>query len=309
MSKRKKKQQKDEQASELDQIREQVWAASDEKPIQPDPVEVTWTASGPVDARVNAAYDPTIPQSIESSPIMTYKPEPAVDPEPSVSTWTERGPVAVKNPMANATWIEDWAPKNQRIATWHVIAAGPSIKEVALKVDWSGKPAICCNGVPLLFRGVENWITIDPPRDALESWAGTDVTTRKFVHCTVEAEFERIVFRHWNRVGPSRDPFKNGLFWHGSVAMAAADLARVLGARRIIVWGLDYVDRSHAYDEMFPGMKAKGLAQWDVQAINERWKDMAHEMKYQGGPEILNANPGSLVKVLPMIDPKEALET
>jgi len=222
--------------------------------------------------------------------------------------WSPQGSVEYKNPMANADWIEDWAKDNQRIATWHVMAAGPSIQEHCLKVDWRGRPAICCNGVPLLARGIDNWISVDEPRDALASWANSDVTTNKFINHAVEADFKRIVFKHWNRVGPNRDPFKYGLFWHGSVAMAAVDLARVLGARQVILWGLDYVDRSHAYDELFPDMVSKGLPQWDLEKINNRWKDMAHELKYQGGPEILNANPNSRLKVLPFIDPKKALE-
>ena len=266
-----------------------------------------WTPDGAVPKEefdALAEYDPTKVQSIETTP----EPETETKTESTVTTWTPDGPVEDKNPMANADWIEDWALSHQRCATWHVIAAGPSIHEHCLKVDWRGRPAICCNGVPLIARGIDNWISVDEPRDALASWANSDVTTNKFINHAVEADFKRIVFKHWNRVGPNRDPFKYGLFWHGSVAMAAVDLARVLGARQVILWGLDYVDRSHAYDELFPDMVSKGLPQWDLEKINNRWKDMAHELKYQGGPEILNANPNSRLKVLPFIDPKKALE-
>jgi len=208
-----------------------------------------------------------------------------------------------------------WCGTQARSAgTWHVLGAGPSLLEFAARQDWKGFHCVATNGTPLVCKGFSHWCSVDPmPRkvlDALEPLEvpklvggvpGWEKDGKGYPKDSVQAP-------HWSRIGPLRlaDMPARGLYWRTSVVQMGMELARLLGARRIVLWGVDYADNSHAYDKACPeGARPKG-ARWDLTSIKQAFQTLA--LEYQtAGIEVWNANPGSLLGIWGTIKPEKAI--
>ena len=184
----------------------------------------------------------------------------------------------------------------------HVFACGPSIKYL-LQDDWSKEKTIGCNGVGLLGLKINTFCACDRMPDPVVKWAET-FPGFKFVSAINQDQFERAaVIKHWPSQGPLpyEEAEMRGFYWHGSVAMMACEIARLLmDAETIVIHGLDYLSNEHAYDSISPELKRKE-AFWDMPLLERNWKSVwLNYQKY--GVQIWNANPNSALQALPKLD-------
>lgn len=191
-----------------------------------------------------------------------------------------------------------------------VVGGGHSAKPFYQELSFK-KSTFGCSGVPLVCK-VGYWYSCDVVRTKpMLEWLTTDKDTIKVL--AMEAwKDEKVAFEAYQTQtpppGPISDPWKNGL-WHGcSSAIGAAELARLAGARKIYLMGVDYTDVTHPFDEVDPqrGMNRKP---WNEDRVLAHWRIMRDEFRSQR-VEVICANPKSLLvlaRLFPSCDPNDAL--
>lgn len=195
-------------------------------------------------------------------------------------------------------------------STIHVFGSGPSLNDVAVRVNWGGHITIGVNGVPKVIENLKYWLMIDDfmnqndeVKNWIRKWFFSNNVTETFVRrglFSVNDYFDQVAPNYivdHAAFGPVSD-LEHGLFYGKSSAVAAADLARHLGAKRIILWGCDYNNREHAYKVE----SDDGKRTWPMAKINEEFKQLLLACK-DDGIELLNASPVSALTSVPKVDP------
>jgi len=193
---------------------------------------------------------------------------------------------------------------------FHIICAGPSTRPYLAMDTWLKKSVILCNGMPLLWTArCEDlrWVMIDPIPEGLKSWTQNPCENTRY--CTDLNKHDVLggtVIRH-NHVHVMDNPEVAGFFWHGSVGQLACHLAWWLGAKRCMVWGLDYHDKRRSYDRLHQSMSSPDKF-WDhMDVVEGGWQKLVTGL-HDLGCEVFNANPGTALKAVPLIDVREALK-
>jgi len=180
----------------------------------------------------------------------------------------------------------------------HVLAGGPSLVPWLPRRDWSTGNVIGCNGIPLLVPDVPIWLMIDPLPGNLLGWAQSN--KRAIKYCTAQNSSQvpngRVIPVQGKAV--MDDPWAKGFFFYHCVAHAACHLAWSWGIKTILVWGLDYQDHADAWGGHGPS--------WDMDKVEEGWKRLRDGLRDLGS-EVLNCNPQSALKALPLVDPNLAI--
>ena len=192
----------------------------------------------------------------------------------------------------------------------HVLACGPSISRYE-KIGWpKGDITIGCNGVGLLCPKLDAWIACDPMPALVEAWA-KDFKGTTFCSAANKHQFPNAVcLKQWGSQGPlnPENAQKHGFYWHGSVAHAACEVARLCyKADRIVVHGLDYKSNEHCYDKLDSSLK-RGPQGWDMETVERTWNSMGLEYDRMG-VELLNGNPDSGLRTLPFGDGTGPVQT
>jgi len=191
-------------------------------------------------------------------------------------------------------------------ATIHVFGSGPSLKDVALKLDWSGHITIGVNGVPKVIPYLKYWLMVDDflyrhdgVSDWICEWFNKNTMIETFVRRGVfkqellDEKVLPIYLFDGSPMGPGSSI--NNLFFGRSSTVAAADLARHMGAVKIVLWGCDYNDRSHVYNDTSDG-------QWPLNQVENEYRKLFNCCR-EAGVELVNANPRSALSCIPKIDP------
>ena len=198
--------------------------------------------------------------------------------------------------------------RNGSMPTVHVFAAGPSLRNV-LAYDWSDRTTIGVNGVGLLGIRLDAWCSCDTMPPIVAEWAGT-FSGREFCSCVNKKQFPFATeCLHWGAFGPVKlaKVGEQGIYWHGSVAQMACELARTrYGADRIAVYGLDYGSPEHAYDSVDKSLK-RSHDDWDMMLLEQTW-DYVRQAYKQEGIRLVNANMDSGLQALPKVSQQAAYE-
>ncbi len=194
--------------------------------------------------------------------------------------------------------------------TIHVVGTGPSVAKV--NVDWSLLITIGVNGAFKIVPDLNYWLMVDnwspnnknPLYKEVNKWFTGDEETIKLCRYGIFGPYSMMdddekkpdhMFRH-SGFGPVSS-LSGGLFWGRSSVSAAVDLARHMGASKVVLWGCDFNDHSHAYD-MVHG------AQWDLGKLEKEFTILRKGCA-DYNCEIVNASPGSALKAIPCVDPGE----
>lgn len=184
--------------------------------------------------------------------------------------------------------------------TIHCIGCGPSAKpwleQLKIKPNIIGVNSMG----PLLNPPF--WVMVDPIKDSsIIGWASSreDVT----YYCT-RYNTEDLPLRNklcMKTVGTrvQGDPWKDGFFMLRSSLVTAAHVAWTLGAKRVIIWGLDMSDHDRTDG-------SSGRAWRNMESIREGWRrlrDGLRDLKC----EVFNANPDSRITELDFIEPGKAI--
>ena len=224
-------------------------------------------------------------------------------------------------------------------ATVHVFGNGPSLNDFAAKQDWSAHVTLGVNAAGLHIRPLRYWLTVDNLvadgrrdlydwlREWLESVRGRTATFTRFgaplvlrepgsASCQLAPRNLTDCATNWlpdamfaHAPFEPLEDIEDGLYWNSSSVQAALDLARHMGARRAILWGVDYHDRRHAYT----GSAAIPRDPLDNPGTPwANWERIVHGFETvkaacaASGLEILNANPNSRLTVFPFVKPEAA---
>ena len=184
----------------------------------------------------------------------------------------------------------------------HVLAAGPSLKSY-VTLGWPDGVLIGTNGVGLICPELSAWCACDVMPACVVEWA-RKFDGQKFVSEKNKHQFPgACVVKHWDSQGPLHfeEAEIRGFYWHGSVAMMACEIARLLmNARTIFVHGLDYHDAAHCYDDVDPALVRKEKY-WDMPLLERNWCSMVMNYKNMG-VKLWNANPNSALHALPKLE-------
>ena len=185
--------------------------------------------------------------------------------------------------------------------TAYVFASGPSLKDILLE-DWDGKLTIGINGVGLLISNLSIWCAVDLMPEPIVQWAN-NFCGYKFCSVINQHQFNKaVVIKQWAIHGPL--PWEqaevHGFYWHGSTAMLACEIVRLLfKAKRIIIFGLDYNDTTHVYDKLSPKL-ARTKKFWDMELLERNWRNFY--LSYQKyNIELYNANNNSALQAVPKL--------
>lgn len=184
----------------------------------------------------------------------------------------------------------------------HVIASGPSVKTI-LNYDWSNKITIGCNGVGLLPIPLTAWCAVDIMPLVVVNWVNKQTIPIYSTNNNSHQFNKSIKVAHWGIQSPlpKERAKKDGLWWMGSSAMLACEIARVYyNAEKIAVYGLDYNNNEHAYDNIDNSLKRKE-AKWDMGILMMAWDILKQTYKHYG-VEVFNANLKSAIMSLPRIE-------
>jgi len=97
----------------------------------------------------------------------------------------------------------------------------------------------------------------------------------------------------------SWDFTNNRLSWQGTSVHAAIHLAIYMGCKKIILYGVDYNDRTHFYDDKIKSVEETTPQGWPDFEKHVRGFKILDELAKSLGIRIVNANPNSMLKVFP----------
>ena len=197
--------------------------------------------------------------------------------------------------------------------TIHVVGCGPSARNFADLA--AGRISIGVNGAGVVIPEIKYWLACDPIdndrplnkaiRNYLEnntyvehkfqfvlSWKQNPMV-RFFNDWTVFRQTGEILFR------ADRPHWRNGLYFYHSSVHASLELARLMGAKKIVLWGVDYTDRSHCYTdkEIVGDCKDNPGKPWSDYAMHLDGFKKIKAIYDKENIEIINANPDSLLDV------------
>lgn len=192
---------------------------------------------------------------------------------------------------------------------FHILGAGPSLRHYDVTKNPTAT-TIAVNGATAIVPKVDFWLTCDdftkPDGRSLNEWIKEYMcqfsTTQRFVRRGIikSADSPYVVSQIFRHSMEMDNDIGRGLFYGLSSVSAAIDLARHLGAEKIVLFGVDYHDRSHAYSDI---IKHDSLDRpgrdW------ERWDKIVAEFEYvkqvcdKQGIEVTNGNPESKLTVFP----------
>lgn len=140
----------------------------------------------------------------------------------------------------------------------HIFGNGPSLLKHAASVDWKDKFTIGVNAAPVTIKNLQYWMCVEDfygdDRDLfrwIRDWSAKDQETRKIVKSGV-LNRRLLDDQHWKpflTVNQNSEPSQDlrSQFWGSSTVQAAIELARLMGASEIYLWGIDYSNRLHSY--------------------------------------------------------------
>lgn len=189
-------------------------------------------------------------------------------------------------------------------SSFHIIGAGPSARDFIPQLA-QRQNVISVNGVPSLTP-TQYWYCCDH-KDYFYEIASNRGMTR-----IVSESWEKHPFELDDEVflaksfpsGFISDPEKGGLFHGNSSVLGACDLARLMGAVSIVLWGVDYNDNAHSYDESLPS--AQKTDDWDMERIYRQFDQLKLSFKHFN-VNIFNASPASALPQFEKVDPHSAL--
>lgn len=222
--------------------------------------------------------------------------------------------------------------------TIHILGCGPSLNDFAAKQDWTGKIVIATNYSVLTVPKPTYFMMVDDFRvkpgaamQAVKDWFDANSEIPCFVNRAMcfngfVPEQSAILINHVpepaSRLTVLRDdntPVTTGVYWVNSVVQAAMDMARHMGAVKIVLWGVDYHDRRHNYTGTVAD-PSDGKGTWNLNKIRRVFADMRpflvskHPYVTEDGKtrfkeepiEVVVANPDSALKVYPQVRPEIA---
>jgi len=192
-----------------------------------------------------------------------------------------------------------------RTGTAHVIAAGPSAKPFLSQLAGRGT-AISINAVPAICP-TQFWYCCD--RNPLfEPFAQdrnmTRIVGEQWLDFTFELDDTNVFYGKNVKCGFISTQARDGIYHGMSSTVGAVEIARLMGAKTIVLWGVDYTTTEHSYDAELPQAKKKD--QWQMEFIMSDFNRMAENYKFFG-IEILQTNSHSLINQFNYIDPHAAL--
>lgn len=195
----------------------------------------------------------------------------------------------------------------------HVLCSGPSTLDwIKPSRDWSTKDVILCNGMPLVWGAWADkpchtlkWCMIDPLPEMMLGWGTRPCPYPRFCTRLNQHQVKGCeVVRH-NVSAVMDEPLKDGFYWQGSVGHLGCQIARLYGAYKVYVWGLDYQSKERSYSNIHGSLQSKEKS-WDMQIIETGWERLRNGL-YDLGVRVYNCNPKTNLKALEIMDPEQAL--
>lgn len=205
--------------------------------------------------------------------------------------------------------------KARGMATWHVVAAGPSARFIVER----GVPedhSVAINGTILACKPAI-WLAVDPMApDVIEDVEGKVISYGMTAMTPFNRKQEegyprvpRVMFGH--HISPEPDDVRrirasSELWWHYSSTHAGLEVARACGARTIVLWGADYgPNRGHAVSGK-SGDYVSGYAELTEDKIFGAWQRLAAAYR-NFHVRVVNASPESKLRCFDKIDPEDAI--
>jgi hypothetical protein len=210
--------------------------------------------------------------------------------------------------------------KSFRGKTVHILANGPSLKNFK-KVN-SEDIVIGINAAGLNFD-LDYWMILDNILDdrplnlfLKKYWKNSSskhILPKALAYQLMVEDPEYKPFAIYNKaISPvGINELSCGLYWNRSTTHAALDLCRFLNPEQVLIWGLDYEDRSHFYtgqDEIKDDPKDQPGTQWsDFHNHVDGFKLINNEIK-KSKIKVLNMNPNSAINIFPKCESIDAIK-
>lgn len=217
----------------------------------------------------------------------------------------------------------------------HVFGTGPSLNDFAAKQDWTGKITFGVNAAGRDIKPLTYWSSVDDLYNksdrALHTWVrqwliDTQGTVKQFIRAG--ATVERMLYSV--RIGAGKPPLwvpdycfrydphgphdhiTKGVYHTLSSTQSALDIVRHMTPKAAVLWGVDYLDRSHVYtgsdDIKNDALDNPGVPWKRWKQIQEGFEKLA-EAYERDGIKLLNANPKSRLECIPKVTPQEGWAT
>lgn len=202
--------------------------------------------------------------------------------------------------------------------TIHVVGCGPSARNFAPLA--AGRISIGVNGAGVVIPELTYWLACDP----ISTDRPLNNAIRKYL---MENTYYQHAFQFilsWQRnpmqeaIGKwtlfkqsgeflrrqDKPHWRNGFYFYHSSVHAAMELARLMGAKKIVLWGVDYDDRSHCYTgkEIVGDCKDNPDKEWDDIGCHLEGFLKIKEFYEKEGIEIENANLNSKIGIFKKVD-------
>jgi len=196
----------------------------------------------------------------------------------------------------------------------HIFGNGPSLMTYAAKRDWSNEITIGVNCAGAVISPLKYLLVIDQQRVAerkSHKWlckdyipvCGAQLLAMRHTFLLEDDITPDYVF---TKAGEPVHRPSRGLFYRKCSVHMALDIARLMCPRAIYLWGLDYKDRSHAYDGKIKGdeLDLPGV-RWDDFNKHVRGFEILRDVCLNDGVKVYNCNPTSELSVFPKISPSD----